>query len=345
MAASYGLPTQDLLRAILCGPHRVQVTGTPGAGRELFLNTPARKALARFADIPLPRLTGLLPSLSATHGQLVDDEMPKATWTVPCAAWVGACLSCTGRAWRPDQPVLVYPGAAGQVCQRHRRWLLAHPGKPVAVPLQTLPEILAAHRHHVALVRSDSRGEDVVALAAAVVWSWQVQKWRSETVWQDRVCRLAAIARCTPVSAVPHALVVYPETIAIARLLGDWRWQQRLRATVAAAGAATAADVFLQEVGRRIGRPWLADWLSACNQIGPREAARTDPLQRWLRRAADGVSGDALWTVHQAATRPAEYSDRTGSLTDSSPRSTLKEARAASLTGGWEPTVFLKAPQ
>lgn len=338
MAPAYGLPVQDLLRGILCGPHRVQVTGTPGTGRELFLNAPARRALARFTDLPLPRLTGLLPGLAATHDQLVDDEMPRAAWSASCEAWVGACLMCTGRAWRPEQPVLVYPGAAGQVCRRHRRWLLAHAGKPASVTLQTLPEILTAHRHHVTLVRTHPRGGDVVALAAAVVWSWQVQKWKSETIWQNRVRRLAAAAGCTPVAVVPHALLVYPETIAVARLLGDWRWQQRLRASVAASGVAAAAGVFLQEVGRRIGRPWLADWLSARTRVHPREAAQTDPLRRWLLTAADGTSGDGLWTVARAAARPAEYSDRASLLTDGRPRTGVEEARAACLTGGWEPT-------
>ncbi|SDE23814.1 TniQ protein [Streptomyces prasinopilosus] len=338
-AAAYGLPVQDLLRGILCGPHRVQVTGTPGTGRELFLNAPARRALARFTDLPLSRLTGLLPGLAATHGQLVDDEVPRAMWSVSCEAWVGACLRCTGRAWRPEQPVLVYPGAAGQVCRRHRRWLLAHAGKPAGIPLQTLPEILAAHRHHVTLVRTHPRGEDVVALAAAVVWSWQVQGWRSETVWQDRVRRLAAVTGSMLTAVVPHALVSYPETIAVARLLGAPRWQQRLRETASAEGAGSATELLLREISRRAGRPWLADWLIAYARTRPRTAAQTDPLHRWLRRltTTDGAESDGLWTVHRTAVRPTKYSDRVGFLTDRRPRSICEEAGAAFLTGGWEP--------
>lgn len=339
MAAPYGLHAQDLLRGILSGTHRVQVTGTPGTGLELFLNTPARTALSRSTGLPLSQLTRLLPALSASHGRLADDEDMRAAWYMPGEAWVGTCPACTGRAWRPGQPVLVYPGTAGHVCRRHRLWLLAHPGRPASIPLQTLPEVLTAHRHHSALARARPDAADVVALAAAVVWSWQVQGWRSETVWQDRVRRLAAVTGTMPAAVVPHALVSYPETIAVARLLGAPRWQQRLRETAAAQGAGAAMKLLLGEISRRVGRPWLADWLIAYTRTRPRTAAQTDPLDRWLRRltAVDGPESDGLWMVPRAAVRPTEYNDRVGFLTDRRPRSIYEEAGAAFLTGGWEP--------
>jgi hypothetical protein len=339
MAAPYGLPAQDLLRGILSGPHRVQVTGTPGTGLELFLNTPARTALARSTGLPLSRLTRLLPALAAPHGRLADDENLRAAWYMPGGAWVGACPACTGRAWRPGQPVLVYPGTAGHVCRRHRRWLLAHPGGPASIPLETLPEVLTAHRHHSALARVRPDAADVVALAAAVVWSWQVQGWRSETVWQDRVRRLAAAMGSVPAAVVPHALVSYPETITVARLLGAPRWQQRLRETSVAEGAGAATELLLGEISRQADRPWLADWLIAYTRTRPRTAVQTDPLERWLHQvtAADGAESDSLWTVHRTAVRPTEYRDRAGFLTDRRPRGICEEAGAAFLTGGWEP--------
>lgn len=339
MAAPYGLPAQDLLRGILSGAHRVQVSGTPGSGLELFVNTPARTALVCSTGLPLTRLTRLLPALAAPHGRLAEDEHPRAAWSMPGEAWVGNCPACTGRAWRPGQPVLVYPGTAGHVCRRHRRWLLAHPVKPASIPLETLPEVLTAHRHHSALARARPDAADVVALAAAVVWSWQIQGWRSETVWQDRVHRLAAVTGSVPAAVVAHALVSYPETIAVARLLSAPRWQQRLRETAAAEGAGAATELLLREISRRADRPWLANWLNAYTRTRPRTAAQTDPLDRWLRRltAADGAESDGLWTVHQAAVRPTEYSDRVGFLTDRRPRSICEEAGAAFLTGGWEP--------
>lgn len=337
VTAGFGLPAQDLLRAILGGPQGVQVTGTPGTGLELFLNAPAQAALSRFTGTPLPRLSALLPSLAATHSRLVDDTIRRAAWYAPCTAWVGACPPCTGRAWLPGPSVLVYPGTSGHICRRHRRWLLAGAGKPADIPLQTLPEILVAHRRHVTLERTHPRGGDVVAFAAAVVWSWQVQRWRSETIWQDRGRRLAAVTGCPPAAILPHALLAYPETIAVARLLGDGSWQQRLRLSVATAGAAAAERLFLQELGLRIGRPWLADWLGACSRARGWEAARADPLRQWLLTVADGASDDHLWMVDQAAARPAEYSDRAALLGDGRTRAFSEQAKAAFLTSGWEP--------
>jgi hypothetical protein len=339
MTAGYGLPAQDLLRGILGGSHDVEVTGTPGSGRELFLNAAAKTLLARFAGTPLSRLTALLPGLAATHDRLVDDAIRRAAWYRPCEAWVGACPPCTKRAWLPGQSVLVYPQAAGHVCQRHRRWLLAHPGRPASIPLGTLPEVLTAHRRHAALVRACPDATDVVALAAAVVWSWQVQGWRAETIWQDRVRRLAAATGCNPTAVVAHALVSYPETIAVARLLGAACWQQRLRETTAAEGAGAARALLLGEIGRQVARPWLTDWLMACARTKPKTAVQTDPLDQWLSRltATAGTTGDGLWTVPRTAARPIEYGDRAGSLTESRPRTVCEEAKAAFLTGGWEP--------
>lgn len=343
MAASYGLPAQDLLRGILSSTHRVRVTGTPYTGLELFLNAPARTALARSTGFPLSRLSCLLPALAAPYGRLVDDEDLQAAWYRPGEAWVGTCPACTGRAWRPGRPVLVYPGAAGHICRRHQRWLLAHPGRPASIPLETLPEVLAAHRHHTALLRARPDAANVVALAAAVVWSWQVQGWRSEAVWQDRIRRLAVATGSAPAAVVPHALVSYPETIAVARLLGAPRWQQRLRETHAAEGTTAAMKLLLQEISRQADRPWLADWLAAYTRTRPRTVSQADPLDRWLHRltTGDSIESNSLWTVNQAAARPTEYSDRAGLLTDRRPRTICEEAGAAFLTGGWEPVPSL----
>lgn len=337
MTAEFGLSAQDLLRAALDGPYGVHVTGTPKTGLELFLNAPAQAALAQFTGTPLSRLTALLPSLALCHSRLEDALLRRATWYTPGTAWVAACPPCTGRAWLAGPGVLVYPGAAGHICRRHRRWLLARAGQPAGIALQSLPEVLAAHRRHVSLVRTHPRGGEVVAFAAAVVWSWQVQRWRSEPVWQDRVRRLAAVTGCPPAAIVPHALLAYPEVIAVARLLGGSRWQRHLRGSFATGGAAAAERLFLQEVGLRIGRPWLADWLGAYSRARGREAARADPLRQWLLTVADGISDDRLWMVDQAVARPAEYSDRAALLGDGRTRALSEQAKAAFLTSGWEP--------
>lgn len=345
MTVHYGLPAQDLLRGILNGPRRVRVTGTPSSGLELFLNAPARAELTRFTGQPLAHLTRLLPSL-ATHELRWDDEVAGAAWKVPRERWVSACPACTGRACSPGRPVLVYPGVAGHVCRRHQRWLLAHADEPVSIPLQTLPEILAAHRRHTALVRTHPRATNAMILAAAMVWSWQVQGWRLETIWQDRVHRLTAVTRCTPAAVVPHALLSYPETVAVARLLVDGGWQQRLRETVADAGIPSAAGAFSQEVGRRINRPWLADWLAALSRVSPPRVVQADPLRQWLHEltTANGAGGTAGWTVLPSTLRPAQFIERAGLLSPGRARIVFEEAAAASLIGGWEPSAAPHIP-
>ncbi|MGW7277404.1 TniQ family protein [Streptomyces sp. NPDC054844] len=335
MTAPYGLPTQELLRGLLSGPHRVQVTGSPGTGLELFLNTPAQKVLAQSAGLPLSRLTALLPALTDIPERLADPSIVRAAWYVPRKPWVGTCPECSGRLWLTRRPVLAYPGVAGHVCRRHRRWLLADADKPASIALQTLPEVLAAHRQHRLLTRSHPYAQQVVAFAAAVVWSWQVQGWKAEAIWKDRARRVAGLLGCTPAAVEPHALLTYPETISVARLLSAPHWQQRLRSSTSEKEAAAAALV--QEIGRRAGRPWLADWLNARARVRPRSAAHTDPLQQWCDAAAAGADAGGLWAVHQDAARPADYSDRAGLLSSSRARSVLDEARAVFLTGGWEP--------
>ncbi|MGW0420981.1 TniQ family protein [Streptomyces sp. NPDC003015] len=345
MTAHYGLPAQDLLRGILTGTRRVRVTGTPRSGLELFLNAPARAALTRFTGLPPARLTGRLPSL-ATHELHWDDEVAGAAWGVPRQAWVSACPACTGRACSPDRPILVYPGAAGHVCRRHQRWLLARADKPVGIPLQSLPEILAAHRSHTTLVRTLPGGGNAMILAAAMVWSWQVRGWRLEMIWQDRVRRLSAVTRCTPAAVVPHALLSYPETVAIARLIVDEGWQQRLREKAAAAGISSAVGVFLQEVGRRINRPWLADWLAAHSRVSSPRVVQADPLRQWLGEltTADGADGTAGWAVPASVLRPADFIERAGLLAPGRARVVFEEAAAASLIGGWEPAAAPHLP-
>ncbi|MGW3289408.1 TniQ family protein [Streptomyces sp. NPDC001002] len=345
MTTHYGLSAQDLLRGILAGPRRVRVTGAPGKGLELALNAPARVALTQFTGLPLAHLTRLLPSL-ATHRLLADDEVVRAAWHVPHRAWVGACPACTSRACSPGRPVLVYPGATGHVCRRHQRWLLAQADQPVSIPLQLLPEILAAHRRHITLVRTHPCAREAITLAAAVVWSWQVRGWRSETIWPDRVHRLTAVTRCTPDAVAPHPLLSYPETVTVARLLADARRRQRLRETTADTGIHNAARAFLEEVGCRINRPWLADWMGAHRWASPPWHVQPDPLRQWLHglTTTDRADGDAGWTVPPSALRPAGFTQRAGSLRPGQARTVCEQAAAASLLGGWEPDAGPRLP-
>ncbi|MFD7148226.1 MULTISPECIES: TniQ family protein [Streptomyces] len=340
LAQAYGLPVQDLLRGAFSGPRPVKVTGAFQTAPEVFLNEPARAALGRLTRTPPARLHERLPSFAPTHERLTDGIGPQAGWFSPRRAWVTACLPCTRRSWSPRQPVLVYPGAAGHVCHRHRRWLLADARISVSAPLQALPEVLAAHRHHTSLLRARPQAAEVMALASAVVWSWQVQGWHGDPIWQRRAVALASFTGCSAASAAAHALVPYPETIAVARVLGNRHWHQRLRTAAAGQDFRAAHGLLLEEFGRRTGRPWLSDWMIARTRRG--SAAERDPVLWWLERllaSGDAPEEEGLWRMPASLARPHQFGDRVPLSGGSPVRPVIDDARAAFLTGGWEPTI------
>ncbi|MFJ7087675.1 TniQ family protein [Streptomyces griseus] len=341
LAQVYGLPVQDLLRGAFSGPRPVKLTGAFRTAPEVFLNEPARVALGRLTRIPPARLRELLPSFAPTHERLTDDIGPQAGWFSPRGAWVTACLPCTRRSWSPRQPVLVYPGAAGHVCRKHRRWLLADAHTSVSAPLQALPEVLAAHRHHTSLLRARPQAAEVVALASAVVWSWQVQGWHGDPIWRQRAAALASFTGCSAASATAHALVPYPETIAIARVIGNRHWHQRLRTAAAGQGFRAAHSLLLEEFGRRTGRPWIPDWVVARTRTRRASATEHDPLWWWLQRllASGGAPEEELWRMPASLGRPHQFGDRVALSGGSPVRPVIDDARAAFLTGGWEPSI------
>lgn len=341
VALACGLPTQKLVRGILSGSQAVRITSTPKIAVEVYLNAPARAALARFTSISLSRLYELLPELGPTHPRLSDDIGPQAAWYSPARAWVTACPPCTARAWSPRQPVLLYPGAIGHVCRRHRRWLLADEHGPASIPLATLPEVLAAHREHVALARGVPSAAGALAVAAAVVWSWQAQRWHGDSIWSQRTSALASLTGCSTAGAAAHTLVAYPETIRVAKLLSNPGWQRQLCETASQHGLRAAQALALVDIGQRIGRPWLADWLTAIARNRRLDTDVHDPLRWWLGRlAGPDTPQDELWSVPHGLGRPVEYGDRLSFLTEARVRSVIGSARGASLTGGWEPVPF-----
>ncbi|MFD9744735.1 TniQ family protein [[Kitasatospora] papulosa] len=346
LARGYGMPVQDLVRGVITGLEAARITGSARNGRELYLNGPAQAAFARFSGIPVDELAARLPGFAISHERLDEDTVARAAWYAPRKAWVAACPPCSGRSWSRHLPVLVYPEAAGHVCQRHQRWLLANCEQAAAIDLRHLPEVLLAHRRHTALLRARPEARAVMKLAAAAVWSWQVQGWQQKAGWHSPTSLLASLTGCAPSSVAAHTLIVYPDTVIVAQLLADQNWQERLRETATASGTPAATQLLLGELGRRTHRLWLGDWMAARSRAESRsEAGATadNVLEQWVARLseADGAgqhAGDSLWAVPRPARRPVEYSERTSYLIESSSREANEEATRAFLTGGWEPT-------
>jgi len=342
LAGAYALPVQDVLRGILTGPLPSQITGAPRAGAELFLNTPARTALARFADFPLEQLQVLLPSLSFTHERHTEEGPAQAAWHMPRHSWVSACSACTAHTESGKYPPRVYPGAVGHICPRHHRWLLAGLRHSPAVDLTQLPEVLEAHHQHTTMVQRYPNPDAVVGYAAAVVWSWQTQGWAQEAIWARRTRHLADLLSCEPAVVAAHPLITYPEIISVARLLGSTRRQQQLAVIAAADGPPAADHALYTELSRSTGRPWLEDWLAACTRLGPPGPGRAaaDPLRHWLRALTCSVlpgQRPDLWVVPPDMQWPVHYSDRSRFLCQARARSIAEQAQGLALTGGWRP--------
>ncbi|MFF9150408.1 hypothetical protein ACF1BN_36755 [Streptomyces sp. NPDC014861] len=175
-------------------------------------------------------------------------------------------------------------------------------------------------------------------MAAAVVWSWQAQRWHGDSLWSQRTSALASLTGCSPAGAAAHALITYPETVRVAVLLSDRVWQQRLRKAAMAQGMHAARMLALADLGQRVGRPWLVDWLAAIPRTRRVDPGERDPLQWWLGQLTSrDTAGDASWCVPDGLDRPAQYSDRLSFLAETRVRSVIGAAQASSLTGGWEP--------
>lgn len=341
LAGAYALSDQDLLRGILAGPSTPEISGAPLAGRELFLNGPARLGVARFTGVSAGQLGALLPAFALGHERLTDQAaVARAAWYTARRSWVSACLACTagsGSGWRP---VRVYPGPAGHICPRHQRWLLAGSRRSPALDLARLPDVLEAHHLHTTVVQHYPRADAVVGHAAAVVWSWQTQGWAREAVWARRAGHLADLMGCEAAVVAAHPLITYPEMVAVARLLGCPSGQRRFAAVAAAHGLRAATDALHTALARCTGRPWLADWLAACSRLAPpRQDSAADPLRCWLRALVhpDVPGRLGLWAVPQAARWPVRYTDRSRFLCSVPARRIAEQARDLALTGGWQP--------
>ncbi|MFE6162143.1 hypothetical protein ACFQ7F_24895 [Streptomyces sp. NPDC056486] len=343
MSDTCGLHIQDLVRAALADAQPAQVTGAPQPGREVFFNRPARAAVCHFTAMPDQRLGALLPSFAGGH-ELLDDgfERALAAWYTPRLPWVSACSRCDSSTARASASVMMYPGSDRHICRRHRRWLLAAPGRCPTIALAQLPEVVAAHAGHMALTRTVPQAPAMVAFGAAVVWSWQVQGWALEPVWARRISVLAGQLDCSSTVVAAHPLIPYPETVAVARLLGAPAWRRHLVSTAAVHGLRTARQELYEALARCTDRPWLADWLAAGTRLRHPAAPHPDPLEHWLAcllgtTAWDGGPALPLWDLPDSIRWPGHYGVRSSCLTEVRSREITDQARHLALTGGWHP--------
>ncbi|MFI9159028.1 helicase associated domain-containing protein [Kitasatospora aureofaciens] len=277
------------------------------ADSEVFLGAETRTLLAAFCAVPEEHLRRALPAWD----QLPPGEAAAGGHAgvrfrgVPLIAdTCTACRMCTAQ--RTGQAVFarLYRPSHARICARHQTWLIGpHPAHHdgddgddgVQISLRKAPEVAAAQRRHLWLVRRRPHVAEAFAFAHAVVAGWWAQQWDEDGAWQRRFEFLVGGSRLPEDPWQQRVLtrdtVIYPEAVDVAMLLTDPQWQRGVAADTQGHLPHALADVpaLLDELARRLERPRLAGllapsvngpliaWVRAC----ARQGASTKPAQLW----------------------------------------------------------------
>ncbi|WP_225080837.1 TniQ family protein [Streptomyces sp. CoT10] len=220
LADAYQLTLPQLLDGANITLHR---HGTLPAA-ELHLNHNAAHHLAVLTRTPLPHLTRALPRLvpnddahhiaaTARWKRLEAEQQP-----------VRACTLCTRhRSHGTTDTAWVHRPPHRLVCSRHQQ---AAPDPRLTSPIRTgaVPELAAVNYAHQRLLRHP-RTSTAWATARAITTRWYDHQQHLTHRWHTRLTRLcAANPHLTTTGSASAALltrdlVIYPETVALARAL------------------------------------------------------------------------------------------------------------------------------
>ncbi|MGV9884913.1 TniQ family protein [Streptomyces sp. NPDC003006] len=220
LADAYQLTLPQLLDGADITLHR---HGTPPAA-ELILSLGAARHLAALARISLTHLTRALPRLAPNHG--AHDTEATARWKRGEAAQqpVRTCTLCTRhRSHGATDTAWVHPPPHRVVCPRHHQ---AAPDPRLTTTIRTwaAPELAATHHAHQHL-RRHPRAVTAWTAARTITTRWYDHQQHLTHRWHTRLTGLCADNPhlATTGSASPallaRDLVIYPETVALARAI------------------------------------------------------------------------------------------------------------------------------
>ncbi|MEV5982092.1 TniQ family protein [Streptomyces sp. NPDC052114] len=190
---------------------------------ELHLNHNAARHLAVLARTPLPHLTRALPRLALLGAH---DTGATARWKLLETEQqpVRACTLCTRhRSHDATDTAWAHPAPQRLVCPRDQQ---AAPDPRLTSTVRTwaVPELVAAHHAHQRLLRHP-RAATAWTTARAITTRWYDHQQHLTHRWHTRLTRLcAANPRLTTTGSASPALVtrdlvIYPETVTLARAL------------------------------------------------------------------------------------------------------------------------------
>ncbi|MER8162718.1 TniQ family protein [Streptomyces sp. NPDC094472] len=191
---------------------------------EFHLNHNAARHLAALAGTPLPHLTRALPRLAANDAAHSTEAVGHWKRLEVGQQPVRACTLCTrhrshnatGTAWvhRPPHRLM---------CPRHQQ-AAPDPRLTSTVRTQGVPELAAAHHAHQRLLRHP-RAATAWTTARAITTRWYEHQQHLTHRWHLRLNQLCdANPHLTSTGSASPALltcdlVIYPETVALARAL------------------------------------------------------------------------------------------------------------------------------
>lgn len=293
LADRYRLNVRDLVPALLQGGKGLfkdyRVDG------EVYLNAEGRARVAAFCRLPEETFARALPAWAApvpVSPNSADAAGRFRFGSVVPAAGKG-CRLCTAARTGRAKPARLYLQPHTRICPRHQRWMLGThwvggaPAGSEQIDLTGLPEILAAHRRHLKLLRQVPDATLAFEIAHAVVVSWWAQQWLEEEQWPHRTRQTA------PPGAdlgwwrlLARDAITYPETVAVASLLVDERLRQRLRAESGGHLPHTLADTpaVVAALARVTNRPWLPEQITSTS---------AGPLLVWVHHCVRSPTGTA----------------------------------------------------
>lgn len=231
------------------------------------LNESALERLEVLCGIPRARLEKAIPALTRRKAyDLPADHPVVRTYASESHRLIAPCPQC---ALRHGAAVgaLVYPGAAGECCPRHGRWLTGQP-----LDLAPLPQLVsAAWRYRRLITRGDGSERVftryVIRSAERVTLGWTERGLLHITlaeVWKQRAEVLGTDPR--------HFAVRLPEMLRLANVIGDLPWRRHV---------AMVGEWEMDPFYRR-----LEQALPALRPLGRHTTTwywRYDPIQDWIK--------------------------------------------------------------
>ncbi|MFC1414159.1 DNA-binding protein [Streptacidiphilus sp. N1-12] len=279
-AARYGMTSTDLRAAWEWrnNPSRSPATSGVRADAEILLDPAGQALLAALCRTDPQTLQRALPAWAKGPAAFTSTSSlgrPQARWQSGAAAHgpvAYACRPCTARRTGQVVTAMRYREGWQRVCRRHQRWTLgAGDGHDLEyLDLRACPEIAAAQQQWPTVARRAAAAGvapgAVFAVARAVVCQWWdlALEWSDERIWPARLHALAggdAGEKFWWWRAVAREAALFPETLALAGALIDPAVTDMVWHDTGGPGTyriSPSNGQFDQELGRRLGRPWLA---------------------------------------------------------------------------------------